>query len=265
MSILRVENCSIAYAKGVPAVDGVSFSVEKGEIVSLVGESGSGKTTLLRAIMGILPSGGCITGGHIWFQETDIAIADESSLRTLRGKDITMIFQDPGRSLDPIQRIEAQYRELIRIHKPRCPSGLCREIAERMLRAMHLTDVERILHSYPMELSGGMKQRVGIAMAMTAQPQLLLADEPTSALDVTIQAQVVHEMRQLQENFATTMVLVTHNMGVASYLSDKIGVMHAGRLVEWGTRDQVIFHPKEAYTRSLLEAVPKMGGKRLAR
>lgn len=137
--------------------------------------------------------------------------------------------------------------------------------AVNMLKRMHLTDAERVMDSYPFELSGGMKQRVGIAMGMTAEPKLLLADEPTSALDVTIQAQVVHEMKQLQEKYGTTVILVTHNMGVASYLSDKIGVMCQSRLVEFGSRDDIIYHPKEAYTRKLLEAVPKLGGRRFAR
>ena len=134
-----------------------------------------------------------------------------------------------------------------------------------MLKKMHLTDTKRVMESYPFELSGGMKQRVGIAMGMTAQPKLLLADEPTSALDVTIQAQVVHEMKELRDRYGTTIILVTHNMGVASYLSDRIGVMCRSRMVEFGSRDEIIYHPKEQYTKDLLEAVPKLGGKRFAR
>ena len=134
-----------------------------------------------------------------------------------------------------------------------------------MFSAMHLPDPSRVMESYPFELSGGMKQRVGIAMSMTAQPGLLLADEPTSALDVTIQAQVVYQMKQLREQYGTAIILVTHNMGVASYISDKIGVMKEGKLVEYGVRDEIIYHPQNAYTQALLEAVPKLGGKRFAR
>ncbi len=265
MQILRIENCSIRYANGFQAVNGVSLSVQEGEIVSIVGESGSGKTTLLRAAAGILPPGGRVTEGNIWFRDTDVAHGDEDAMRALRGKAISMIFQDPGLSMDPIKRVESQYRESIRAHQKHISREACREMALKMLRAMHLTDAGRVMKSYPCELSGGMKQRVGIAMAMTAEPHLLLADEPTSALDVTIQAQVVHQLKELRKNYGTTIVMVTHNMGVASYLSDKIGVMKDGRLVEWGTRDEVILHPKEEYTRVLLSAVPQLGGKRFAR
>ena len=199
MNILDIKNCTICYQNGTPAVSDVSLSVSEGEIVSIVGESGSGKTTLIRAVLGLLPPGGKITGGEILFD----------------GMDLT----DPGRVLD----------------------------------------------SYPFELSGGMKQRVGIAMGMTAKPKLLLADEPTSALDVTIQAQVVHQMKELRDKYGVTIILVTHNMGVASYLSDKIGVMCRSRMVEFGTRDEIIYHPKESYTKELLEAVPKLGGERFAK
>lgn len=264
MSILRMEDCSIGYGLGSPAVEHVSMEIEQGEIVSIVGESGSGKTTLIRAVMGLLPPGGRILEGKIWFQGQDLTAMTEAELLAIRGTRMAMIFQDPGRSLDPISRVESQYRESIRAHKKRVSRSACRELAEKMLKAMHLTDVERVLRSYPIELSGGMKQRVSIAMGMTAKPLLLLADEPTSALDVTIQAQVVREMKELRDTYGTTIVLVTHNMGVASYLSDKIGVMNQGRLVEFGTRDEVIFHPQADYTKSLLEAVPKLGGKTYA-
>lgn len=265
MDILRIENCSIGYETGGYAAEHVSMNVKQGDIVSIVGESGSGKTTLIRAVMGLLPPGGRILEGKIWFQDKELTAMTEAELQAIRGKLIAMIFQDPGLSLDQVSRIESQYRESIRAHNKRLPGKVCRDLAVKMLKAMHLTDVDRVLHSYPIELSGGMKQRVGIAMGMTAQPLLLLADEPTSALDVTIQAQVVREMKELRERYGTTIILVTHNMGVASYLSDKIGVMNRGNLVEFGTRDEVIFHPKEAYTKSLLDAVPKLGGKRYAR
>lgn len=262
MSILRIENCSISYDEDKYAVEQVSLDVEEGEIVSIVGESGSGKTTLIRGVMGLLPSGGQISGGKIWFKDRELTAMTEAELQAIRGKLMAMIFQDPGLSLDPVNRIESQYRESIRAHNKRLSRDTCRDMAKKMLKAMHLTDADRVLRSYPIELSGGMKQRVGIAMGMTARPLLLLADEPTSALDVTIQAQVVREMKELRDTYGTSIVLVTHNMGVASYLSDKIGVMNQGRLVEYGTRGEVIFHPKEAYTRSLLDAVPKLGGKR---
>ncbi len=264
MSILQIEHCTICYQNGTAAVSDVSLSIEQGEIVSIVGESGSGKTTLIRAILGLLPPGGRITEGRILFDGRDLSKATERQLEDIRGRDIAMIFQDVGASMDPIQRIGRQYRESIAVHQ-KLPRREYHTRAADMLGRMHLSDTERVLSAYPFELSGGMKQRVGIAMGMTAHPRLLLADEPTSALDVTIQAQVVHEMRQLRDQYGVTIVLVTHNMGVASYLSDRIGVMHKSKMVEFGPRDEIIFSPREPYTRDLLDAVPKLGGKRYAK
>ncbi|MDO5424939.1 MAG: ABC transporter ATP-binding protein [Eubacteriales bacterium] len=264
MSLLEIKNCTICYQNGRPAVSEVSLSVSEGEIVSIVGESGSGKTTLIRAVLGLLPPGGKITEGQILFNGKDLVKASEQEMQDIRGREIAMIFQDVGAALDPIQRISRQYGEAIAVHE-KLPRQEYRKRAVSMLKRMHLTDTERVMDSYPFELSGGMKQRVGIAMGMNAQPKLLLADEPTSALDVTIQAQVVHEMKQLREKYGTTIILVTHNMGVASYLSDKIGVMCQSRMVEFGSRDEIIYHPKEPYTQKLLEAVPKLGGRRFAK
>ena len=264
MSILEIKNCTVRYQNGAPAVSDVSFDVEQGEIVSLVGESGSGKTTLIRAILGLLPPGGKVTGGEIILDGRDLLKLSEKEMQSVRGGDIAMIFQDVGASMDPVRLIRSQYEESIRVHE-RISKNDCFEKALTMLRRMHLTDPKRVMGSYPFELSGGMRQRVGIAMGMTAQPKLLLADEPTSALDVTIQAQVVHEMKELRDKYGATIILVTHNMGVASYLSDKIGVMKNSRMVEFGTRDEIIFSPKEQYTKDLMDAVPKLGGKRFAK
>lgn len=264
MDILNIENCTIYYEEQEAAVDHVSLSVGEQEIVSIVGESGSGKTTLIRAILGILPPGGKVTEGKILFQGKNILELDEAALQKIRGTEIAMIFQDVGASLDPIRIVESQYRESILAHR-KMPKNECRSLEKDMLAKMHLTDPERVMVSYPFELSGGMKQRVGIAMSMTARPRLLLADEPTSALDVTIQAEVVREMKKLREQYETAIVLVTHNMGVASYISDKIGVMCKGRLVEFGKRDDVIFHPQHEYTKKLLAAVPRLEGKRFAK
>lgn len=264
MRVLEIESCTIRYPNGIDAVSDVSLSVEEGEIVSIVGESGSGKTTLIRAILGLLPPGGKIVSGQILFLGKNLARVSEQEMQDIRGREIAMIFQDVGASLDPIQKIKRQYAEAISIHEKLSKSA-CYSLAVKMLKCMHLTDSGRIMDSYPFELSGGMKQRVGIAMGMTARPKLLLADEPTSALDVTIQAQVVHQLRQLREQYGTTIILVTHNMGVASYLSDRIGVMRKSKLVELGPRNEIIYHPKEPYTRALLEAVPKLGGRRFAK
>ncbi|MBR4395867.1 MAG: ABC transporter ATP-binding protein [Eubacteriaceae bacterium] len=264
MSLLEVKNCTIRYQNGTSAVSNVSFSVEKGEIVSLVGESGSGKTTMIRAILGLLPPGGRVTEGEIILDGRNLLSLSEREQEELRGKDIAMIFQDVGASMDPIKLIKSQYIEAIKAHE-RISTEESYNKATDMLRRMHLTDANRVMASYPFELSGGMKQRVGISIGMTAQPKLLLADEPTSALDVTIQAQVVHELKELRDKYGATIILVTHNMGVASYLSDKIGVMKTSQMVEFGTRDDIILNPKERYTKDLIDAVPKMGGKRFAR
>ena len=198
MDILNIENCTISYQGQKAAVDDVSLSIGEKEIVSIVGESGSGKTTLIRAILGILPPGGKVTDGKILFQGKNILELDERSLQKIRGTEIAMIFQDVGASLDPIRIVDSQYRESILVHR-KMPKEECRGLEKKMLTKMHLTDPERVLGSYPFELSGGMKQRVGIAMSMTARPKLLLADEPTSALDVTIQAEVVRDMKKLRE------------------------------------------------------------------
>lgn len=264
MSLLEVKNCTIRYQNGAPAVSNVSFDVEKGEIISLVGESGSGKTTMIRAILGLLPPGGKVTEGQIILDGKDLLSLSEHEMENIRGKEISMIFQDVGQSMDPVKLIKSQYIEAIKVHEDISKEESYDKAVE-MLRRMHLPDAKRVMASYPFELSGGMKQRVGIAMGMTAQPKLLLADEPTSALDVTIQAQVVREMKELRDKYGVTIILVTHNMGVASYLSDKIGVMYKSKMVEFGRRDEIIYSPKEQYTKDLIEAVPKMGGKRFAK
>lgn len=263
--MLDVQDITVAYSSNAePTIEGFHLEMKPGEICSIVGESGSGKTTLIRAILGLLPPGGKVTGGSILFGGRDLVKMKEQEMQEIRGHDIAMIFQDVGAALDPIQKIKTQYSESIAVHEKKSAKDYF-EQAVSMLKKMHLTDTKRVMESYPFELSGGMKQRVGIAMGMTAQPKLLLADEPTSALDVTIQAQVVHEMKELRDRYGTTIILVTHNMGVASYLSDKIGVMCRSHLVEFGSRDEIIYHPKEQYTKDLLEAVPKLGGKRFAR
>ncbi|MCR4894246.1 MAG: ABC transporter ATP-binding protein [Eubacteriales bacterium] len=263
-SILSISDLCVSYQDNPPSVSNVSMEVAKGEIICIVGESGSGKTTLIRAVMGLLPPGGKISSGSIMFGEKDLAKASEEEMMHIRGKDIAMIFQDVGNALDPIKQIRKQYEEAILVHQKMDRSS-SDALAMGMLRKMHLTDPDRVMDSYPFELSGGMKQRVGIAMGMTTQPKILLADEPTSALDVTIQAQVVRELKQLRDLYGVTIIMVTHNMGVASYISDRIGVMKNSRMVEMGPRDQIIFSPREDYTKALMEAVPKMGGKRFAR
>lgn len=262
MSVLNLEHLSITYDGVKDAVDDVSFSVEKGQIVCIVGESGSGKSTLLHSILR-LNDGNAALKGKIEVLGQDIRKMTNRKLRDIRGKRVSMIFQDTGRYMDPIAKIGTQYMDFLKIHKYGTKAQ-CLALEEEMLRRVHLADTERVLTSYPFELSGGMRQRVGIAIAMSLKPEILLADEPTSALDVTVQAQVVHEMMELRRQYGTTILVVTHNMGVAAYMSDMIGVMQNGRLVEWGPTKQVIHNPKEEYTKLLLSAVIELDDERIA-
>ena len=253
MNILEIQNCTICYQNGRPAVSDVSLSVSEGEIVSIVGESGSGKTTLIRAILGLLPAGGRITGGSVLFNGRDLVKLREQELQDIRGREIAMIFQDVGAALDPIEKIKRQYAEAIAVHEKQ-PKQTYFERAIGMLQKMHLTDPKRVMDAYPFELSGGMKQRVGIAMGMTAQPKLLLADEPTSALDVTIQAQILELLEQLKEEMGLSILFISHDMRVVYQLCDRVMIMKDGTIVESGDVDTVYFSPQHEYTKELLEA-----------
>ncbi|MGI6109008.1 MAG: ABC transporter ATP-binding protein [Eubacteriaceae bacterium] len=256
--MLKVKNLDVAYGSN-KAVDDFNMEIGQGEIVSIVGESGSGKSTVIRTILGLLPSGGKVTEGSIVYNGRDILGLDAEAFTRFRGKEVAMIFQDSGAMLNPIRRIGSQFIEYILQH-----TGLTEEEASReavnMLDRMQLPNPEEIMKRYPFQLSGGQRQRVGIAMAMALSPKLLLADEPTSALDVTTQAQIVEQMAELRDQFDTSIIMVTHNLGVAAYMSDKIIVMKDGKIVECGTTQEVIDHPKEAYTRELLKAVPVLDG-----
>ena len=255
MDILNIENCTIRYQEQEAAVEHVSLSVGEQEIVSIVGESGSGKTTLIRAILGILPPGGTVTEGKILFQGKNILELDETSLQKLRGTEIAMIFQDVGASLDPIRIVESQYRESILAHRKMAKAD-CRSLEKAMLAKMHLTDPERVMVSYPFELSGGMKQRVGIAMSMTARPRLLLADEPTSALDVTIQAEILKLLKKLQKELNLSILFITHDLGVVAQIADRVAVMQDGNIVELEEAKQLFTAPKHSYTKKLLHDHP---------
>ena len=252
--LLEIKDLNINYKNSIKAVKNVNFILEDNQIISIVGESGSGKSTLIRAILKLLPMGGEIESGNIFFLGKDILSLNKNELNKLRGKDIGMIFQDPNSTMDPIKTIEKQFVEYILEHNNISKKEAI-ELAKEYLLKLNLTDVDRVLKSYPFELSGGMKQRVTIAMSMAQSPRLLLADEPTSALDVTVQAQVIQELKRIRETFKTAIILVTHNMGVAAYISDKIAVMKDGELIEFADKEQIIKNPQKEYTKSLLNAV----------
>ena len=248
--ILNVSNLSIAYNKTTNIiVKDFNLSVKKGEIVSIVGESGSGKTSVIRAIMGILPPAGIVTNGEIIFN--NINLLKEKKYK--KGKDISFVFQNSGVTLNHVYTIGQQYIEYIRDHTKMSKED-ARKLAIESLKKVQLEDAEALMHTYPFELSGGMQQRVGIAMAITFNPKLILADEPTSALDVTTQIQIIELLKHINETYNTAIVMVTHNLGVASYLSDNCLVMLDGEVVEHGIMNDIIKNPTHDYTKKLISA-----------
>lgn len=259
--MLEINDLTVRYGKDKPIIEHFNLSMKKGEIISIVGESGSGKTTVIRAILGALPGAGKITQGNIRFQNELLTGKTKEEWREYRGTKMSMIFQDCGGTLNPIRKIGKQYVEYICTHSKMSRAQAWKKAVE-ILEKMRLPEGENIMKSYPHQLSGGMRQRVGIALAMTFQPQLLLADEPTSALDVTTQAQIVRQMVELRDNYDTGIIIVTHNLGVASYMADQLIVMKDGEIVDHGSRDDVIHNPSSDYTKALLEAVPEMEGER---
>ena len=260
MAMLEMENVTISYGKRDVVTD-FSMKMEKGQIVSLVGESGSGKTTVIRAAFGLLPGGGKVTKGSIRFEGEDVLSYSDSKWRKIRGTDISMIFQDSGAMMNPTKKVGTAYIEYLQTHQNISKKEAFAKGVE-MLERMRLPDGGNVMRSYPFQLSGGMRQRVGIAMGMTYQPKLLLADEPTSALDVTTQAQIVRQMMELREDYDTGIIIVTHNLGVAAYMSDYIIVMRQGRIEDEGDREHMLHGSSNPYTHKLLDAVPSLGGAR---
>ena len=256
--MLNVKNITVEYDER-PVVEDFSLEMGEGEIVSRVGESGSGKTTVIRAILGLLPEGGEVTRGEIFFDGKSLLDCPKKDLIAMRGRDMSMIFQDCGAMIGPTSTIGSQFIEYIRTHE-KVGKREAYDRAAKMLTAMRLPDADNVMHSYPFQLSGGMRQRVGIAMAMTFEPKLLLADEPTSALDVTTQGQIIRQMMDMYKEHKTSIIIVTHNLGVAAYMSDQILVMKGGKVVERGDREKILHHPEDPYTVNLLDSIPKMDG-----
>ena len=239
-------------------VDRLSFDISAGETLCIAGESGSGKSMTALSIMRLLPQPMArIAGGSILLGGRDLAALGERDMRQVRGNDVAMIFQEPMTSLNPVLSIGHQLTEAIRVHRP-MPVGEARKLAVKALAAVRIGEPERRLHQYPHELSGGMRQRVMIAMALACRPSVLIADEPTTALDVTVQAQVFDLLKEMQEKTGTTIILITHDMGAIAEMADRVMVMYAGRAAEEATTEQILTNPKHPYTQGLIACVPHM-------
>ncbi len=247
------------------AVDGISFSIGKGELVGLVGESGSGKTVTGFSVIGLVDPPGRVVGGSIRLNGEDLLTLDEEKLRAMRGRRVAMIFQDPMMTLNPVLRIDTQMIETITAHEA-VSKEAARERAREALARVGIASPDERLLAYPHQFSGGMRQRVAIAIALLHEPELIIADEPTTALDVTIQAQILHEVQKLCADTGTALLWITHDLAVIAGLADRILVMYAGRIVEEGPVDQVLDHPMHPYTKGLIGSVPSQNrrGKPLA-
>jgi peptide/nickel transport system ATP-binding protein len=249
----------------LPAVEDVSLTLARGRVLGLVGESGSGKSVTGFSIMGLIDAPGRVVGGEILFKGRNLVGLPEAQMRRLRGSRIAMVFQDPMSTLNPVQRVDAQMIEAVRAHRNVSRSA-AREQASEALAAMGIASPDERLRAYPHQLSGGMRQRVAIAIAMLHKPDLIIADEPTTALDVTIQAQILSEVQTLVRTQGTSLIWITHDLSVVAGLADDIAVMYAGRIVEQGTADAVLDHPQHPYTAGLIDSLPSLNtrGKRLA-
>ncbi len=260
-TLLDVQDLHTVFEKDgneVHAVNQVSFDVKEGEILAIVGDSGSGKSITAMSLLRLIPSPpGRIVGGRVLFNDQDLLDLDDEQIRRLRGRDIAMIFQEPMTSLNPSLRIGRQLAEPLRVHGS-VPKEKVRERCLELLRQVRLGDPEKRLDAYPHELSGGMRQRVMIAMGLACLPKLLIADEPTTALDVTVQAQILELLRDLVRANNSSMMLITHDLGVVARYADRINVMYAGRIVERGTAEEIFHHPKHPYTLGLMESMPRL-------
>ena len=260
MSLLVVKDLCTSFftdAGEVKAVNSISFTLEKGKTLGIVGESGSGKSVTVYSIMQILASAGKIIGGSVKLNNQELIGADEETLNNIRGNKISIIFQDPMTSLNPTFTIGYQLMEVIKLHTKRYKNQAY-ERAIEMLKLVNINEPERRMKQYPFELSGGMRQRVMIAIALACEPEILIADEPTTALDVTIQAQILDLMKQLQKELGMAIIMITHDLGVVAQMCDEIIVMYAGSICEKGTADDIFYNPQHEYTKGLLRSIPSV-------
>ncbi len=259
LSVNNLEVSFFTHAGEVKAVRGISYTLEKGEVLGIVGESGSGKSVSTSALMQMVAKPGEVLAGQIYFDGKDILTLSDKDMSEIRGKDIGMVFQDPMTSLNPVYTVGNQIDEVLRKH-----TELNRD--ERRARIIELFELvginqpEKRISQYPHEFSGGMRQRVVIAMALACNPKLLIADEPTTALDVTIQAQIIELLKELKEKINMSIIFITHDLGVIAEICDKVAVMYGGTIVEQGTIDDIFYNPKHPYTKGLLKSIPKLDG-----
>ncbi len=258
--IVEIKDLRLSFftpAGEVKALGGVSLKIMEGEVLGIVGESGSGKSVTGYTLMGLVPSPGRIIGGEVLFNNRRIDTMTENELRKIRGNEISIIFQDPLTSLNPVYTVGNQIMEVISLHTDRNRRD-AKARAIELLRLVGINEPEKRFKQYPHELSGGMRQRVMIAIALACEPKLLIADEPTTALDVTIQAQILELMAELKEKLDMSIIMITHDFGIVSSLCDRIAVMYGGRVVEYGTLDDIFYNPMHEYTKGLLGSIPKL-------
>ena len=246
--------------KGVaPAVDGLDLDIPKGKIIGLVGESGCGKSMTAKSIMGLLKYPGRVAGGSIRFEDQDLTRLSDKELRKICGNDISMIFQEPMTSLNPVLKVGRQVRETLLVHNPTMSKAEAKQRVVEMFQRVGIPEAEKRYDCYPHELSGGLRQRVMIAMAMVCKPKLLIADEPTTALDVTIEAQILRLMKELRDETGMSVLIITHNMGVVAEICDYVYVMYTGKIMEQAETFELFDHTMHPYTKGLLDSIPRIG------
>ncbi len=261
--LLDIKNERLSFftpAGEVKALNDVSFSMKQGEVLGIVGESGSGKSVTAYSLMGLTAFPGKLIGGTLHFNGHEVEKMSEKEFRKMRGEEVSIIFQDPMTSLNPVYTIGNQIEEMVRLHTDK-DKKQARERAKELLELVGINEPEKRLKQYPHELSGGMRQRVMIAIALACEPKLLIADEPTTALDVTIQAQILELMMELREKMGMSIIMITHDLGVVANMCEKIAVMYAGKIVEYGTTDEIFYNPQHEYTKGLINSIPKLNQK----
>ena len=260
MSLLKIENLSTYFFTkngAQKAVDDISFSIEQGETFGLIGESGSGKTVTALSILNLIDEPGRVVSGEIIFNSKNLLSLEKEELRRVRGRELSIVFQEPLTALNPVLTVGEQIIEQILAHV-KIRREEARDRAVSLMKEVHLPNPERVLYEYPHRLSGGMRQRAMIAMALSLRPKLLIADEPTTALDVTIQAEILELFREIKEKHNMSILFITHDFGIIAELADRVAVMQKGRIVEQGNVEDIFYNPKADYTKELLDAVPKI-------